>query len=485
MSGMHAGAWEWDHHTRTLWLSPRLYEMVGHGRRRRTSSPAVLLRYIHPDDRNLVKQAMRDRRTSADIFRFDIRLADTAGNYHWFEVYGQQFLADDGTAVSTTGSLIDVDERKRLALHLGRLEELQRHTNRIARVGSWEFDLDADTVLAADEVFLLHGIDPRPTPSARLFLTFYDRRERARIASTFRALQRDRVPFDIRLRMRPRQGSPRWVRVTGEPVFDATGRMVALRGLVMDVDRETTNAMEVRASLAELRTKNEQLEQFAHIVSHNLRTHAGNVASMLTMLEQEQDDHERDEVFRLLRASSNALSETLMILSDAVRTRTGNDRQVAQRVDLQPLIQRTWLVLDRQVRTARATLTTDIAPGLSIDAPEAYLDSIMFNLLSNALKYAHPDRPADIRITASGTSIIMITIADNGLGINLDRNGRNVFGLYKTFHRRADARGIGLFMTRNQVEALGGSIGVASTVDVGTTFTIRLPTTPQAAAPTP
>jgi signal transduction histidine kinase len=103
------------------------------------------------------------------------------------------------------------------------------------------------------------------------------------------------------------------------------------------------------------------------------------------------------------------------------------------------------------------------------------MESILQNLLTNALKYSHPDRqPHIICHTMKERNHIYLIFEDNGIGIDLERYGDKVFGMYKTFHQNPDAKGIGLFITRNQIEALGGTIKIESTVNIGTKFTIKL-----------
>ena len=96
------------------------------------------------------------------------------------------------------------------------------------------------------------------------------------------------------------------------------------------------------------------------------------------------------------------------------------------------------------------------------------------NLISNAIKYGHQDRKTVIDIyTYLEDNRPCLMIKDNGLGIDLKKYGNKIFHMYQTFHDREDAVGIGLFIVKNQVEMLQGSIEVMSTVDVGTTFIIR------------
>jgi signal transduction histidine kinase len=105
----------------------------------------------------------------------------------------------------------------------------------------------------------------------------------------------------------------------------------------------------------------------------------------------------------------------------------------------------------------------------------SYLESITLNLLTNAIKYSDPkkDKKVEIRINKSSEWTI-VEVEDNGLGIDLKRQGRKMFGMYKTFHDHPDSRGIGLFITKNQIEAIGGKIEVESQEGVGTTFKVYL-----------
>ena len=113
-------------------------------------------------------------------------------------------------------------------------------------------------------------------------------------------------------------------------------------------------------------------------------------------------------------------------------------------------------------------------------AVPAYLNSLVLNLMSNAIKYAEPSRDSFVKISLQRQKTHdQITFEDNGQGIDLEKYGDKLFEMYQTFHRHEDSRGIGLYITRNQVEAMGGTITVKSEPDVGTTFQVRLPPVPE------
>ena len=101
------------------------------------------------------------------------------------------------------------------------------------------------------------------------------------------------------------------------------------------------------------------------------------------------------------------------------------------------------------------------------------MESILLNFISNAIKYSHPDRTPVLEIEAhQRQNQLILEIADNGIGIDLEKNGDKLFGMYKTFSNNPDARGIGLFITKNQIDAMGGKVEVNSELGKGTRFSI-------------
>ena len=126
-------------------------------------------------------------------------------------------------------------------------------------------------------------------------------------------------------------------------------------------------------------------------------------------------------------------------------------------------------------QNAEATIYNEIDEHIRVYALPAYLDSIILNFLTNAIKYRSAKRTLIIELSTSiDNEFVVFKIRDNGLGIDLDKYGDKLFQMYKTFHYNEDAIGIGLFITRNHIESLGGKVEVKSEVDQGTEFSIYL-----------
>ena len=176
----------------------------------------------------------------------------------------------------------------------------------------------------------------------------------------------------------------------------------------------------------------------------------------------------------MLKTTSDSLNETMFHLNEVINIRANIDL-VSEPLDLEKYIISTRNVLCEQISSNKVTISTEIPAGTLINYNPAYLESILYNIISNSIRYKHPSRKPVININlVEENNIKILEITDNGIGIDLARNGDKIFGMYKTFSNNADSRGSGLFITKNQIDAMGGNITVESEPNKGTTFKIYI-----------
>jgi signal transduction histidine kinase len=223
----------------------------------------------------------------------------------------------------------------------------------------------------------------------------------------------------------------------------------------------------------ELSYQNKQLEDFSHIISHNIRGPASNISTLVLMVNQNSPLSEFQLIFSKLEKVSRNLIDSLNELLDIVHLKK-NTRIEKTKLSFQEVFWKEKENLEGEILKSKAELYCDFSLAPSIVYSKAYLESIYHNLISNALKYRSPVRSPIIQVkTEQKEGNIFLHVSDNGLGIDLKNFGNKIFGLRKTFHEHPDAKGIGLFMTKTQIETLGGEITVQSEVGEGTTFTVR------------
>lgn len=224
----------------------------------------------------------------------------------------------------------------------------------------------------------------------------------------------------------------------------------------------------------ELIKHNNELRQFSYTVSHNLR---GPVASLMGLLKLFQPDNlsaDNAEIFHHIETSTQRLDNIIKDLSKIIDIR--NDIfQIRQQIDLAYEVQEILSVLNREIISQNVLIHKNIEEGRVIYSVRPMVHSILYNLISNALKYRAPDRRAVIEVSSSeDVRYYYITVRDNGLGIDMERDKDNLFKLYKRFHHHTEGKGLGLYLVKMQAEALGGNITVHSEVGNFTEFRVRL-----------
>lgn len=217
---------------------------------------------------------------------------------------------------------------------------------------------------------------------------------------------------------------------------------------------------------------NNRLLNFTHITSHNLNTHSGNIKQLLDLIENEKNVQLRKEYLNHLRTVSNDLNETIAHLSQIINIQN-NLNAIKEPLDLNSYLEKTRKLINNYGLENKVTIINKVPKGSIINFNSAYLESVLLNFSTNAVKYAHPNRfPVITFDFFIENQKKVLTINDNGLGIDLEKHGNLLFGMYKTFHKHENANGIGLYITKNQIESMNGQISVESKVGEGTTFKI-------------
>jgi len=226
--------------------------------------------------------------------------------------------------------------------------------------------------------------------------------------------------------------------------------------------------------IRELTRNNNDLRQFSYITSHNLRSPISNLQNLIYLLENSSlNAQEVQEILNDFKESTRLLSQTI---DDLTRILVIRDKSSIEQedIDLQRVFDQTMHQMDHLVKAHHPEITSDFEDAPVVHFNRTYLDSIFQNLLTNSFKFRSPDRKLKIHVESRdiGDHILM-TFQDNGIGMDITRHRDRIFGLYQRFHEHSGGKGIGLYLIRSQVEALGGSIGLESEVDKGMSVLLR------------
>ncbi len=256
-----------------------------------------------------------------------------------------------------------------------------------------------------------------------------------------------------------------WLELSITPVFDDNDNCNKFIIIGRDITTTKEKEIELKRLLEVTSQQNNKLLNFAHIVSHNIRSHTSNLLMVLDVIENTNNDDEKLSYIDLFKEGTEKLSETIENLNEVITIQQNSNIQKT-RVNLKSEIVKTAVSFREQIN-----ITHSIPDDLTINVIPAYLDTILLNLLTNSIKYKSPDRIPQLLISHEiKANFTIIHFKDNGLGIDIKKNKHKLFGMYKTFHGNEDAKGIGLFMVKNQMEAMKGKIEVESKIGIGSTF---------------
>jgi ligand-binding sensor domain-containing protein len=216
---------------------------------------------------------------------------------------------------------------------------------------------------------------------------------------------------------------------------------------------------------------NQQLEQFAFISAHNLRAPVARILGLGYILELNNTDvSEARSIIDKMVYTSKELDRVVQDLNMVLEIRRNSNSSIAA-INLEDEVRLIRINLEKEIQETGTIFIEDFSKGRILWAVKSYVDSILLNLIGNAIKYRHPNRSPVIRITSEvRENQFFLTIQDNGLGIDMDVSKDKLFMLYSRFHLHVEGKGMGLYLVKTQVTAMGGKIEVESKLNEGTTF---------------
>ncbi|MBB2144160.1 PAS domain S-box protein [Pedobacter sp. LMG 31464] len=367
----------------------------------------------------------------------------------------------------------DVTKRKReeqiLIASQQRIESLINTVDGIVWEGNPE---DSTYTFTSKKVQDILGYTPKQFMNIpRFWFDHLHPEDKERVETYISKSTKEEKQRDFEYRMIAKDKSIVWIRdiVT---IIKEVGQPVKLRGIMIDITNQKHAEATLNKSYQLVTEQNKRLLNFSYIVSHNLRSHSSNIQGISALIESAKTEDDRNEMIQLLKTVANNLNETLFNLNNVINIQTSIDI-IVEPLNLYDYIIKTLTTQNAQILSRQATILNKVDPHIEITYNRSYLESILLNLISNALRYSHPDRKPVISITCfEENGQLVLRMSDNGIGIDLKKYGDKMFGIYQTFNGNADARGFGLFISKNQVEAMGGKIEVESDLNKGTTFKI-------------
>jgi PAS domain S-box-containing protein len=378
--------------------------------------------------------------------------------------------------MSEGGTCTDVDQLKRIEQSLRVTQARLESTLEASSVGTWTWDLATDRLIADEftaRVFALPaGAAAKGLPVAA-YLQVVHEEDRAHVAGALERAIRLCGPYDIEYRVRPSDGSSRWLQARGRVESDGAAHAVYFHGAVIDITDRKLSELSLRDKNQQLERSNRDLEDFAYIASHDLKTPLSGIKNAAAWLEEDLQDLS-DKSRKLLGLIRSRISRMEKLLDDLLTfSRVGRTEPVDGETQLADILDSIIEVLNPpahiQVRfegELRVMVTAS-----------AQLEQVLRNLVNNAIK--HHDKPnGEVVLSAMRAGdFVEFTVRDDGPGI-LPQFHEKIFQLFQTLKRRdeVESTGMGLTIVKRLIERQNCRITVHSEGNgTGTEFRFQWP----------
>lgn len=430
---------------------------------------------IHPEDS--IKMSIKlysfiEQKTEKwqDEYRF--KCAD--GTYKY--VFDRGFLVkdEDGNAIRMIGAIQDVTRQKEEEQRLKLLETVITQTkDAVIITESENSDKTIPKIVFVNPAFTEMTGYKSQEVIGRTPIVFMGRKSVKNDISSLSKALKGREEFKFETLNHKKTGEEYWVNFSMIPITNKEGNHSHWISIQRDITEEKKQEKEKEQLIRELTQNNKDLKQFSYITSHNLRAPLSNLTGLLNLMQEYPiENPELREIINGFSTSTNLLNETINDLVKVVIIKD-NPSIDKEEVLIKDVFESVFNQLSYLISIHKPILKIELEKVSILNVNKAYLESILLNLFTNAIKYRSPKRILRIFISSKEiNNAIVLTFKDNGIGIDLERNKDKIFGLYQRFHNYSDSKGLGLYLVKSQVESMGGTISVESEVDKGTTFII-------------
>jgi PAS domain S-box-containing protein len=373
------------------------------------------------------------------------------------------------------GVVIDISQLVQTKQNITRARTMLAEGQKLAGMGNWNYNMRKRELTISTGLCDIFGLAKSSAVSLQKFLGMIDPGDRKQVLTSIMKLKEHGGKIRNNFKVVLDSGKIILVAAVHTQDLDENGRVLRYYGVIQDVTALDSAEKERDRITAELVKRNHALEQFTYVISHNLRAPVANIKALIEILEQSfAEKDEKEMIHRMSQSVANldtVITDLNLILQ--IKQEQSSPKEV---IDFESIIASIRLSIKNLIVQEHVQFELDIQCATSIVAVRSYLYSVFYNLTLNSIKYRNPLISPLIKIKcAEEGGDLVIRFQDNGKGIDLEKHGNELFGLYKRFDSGIEGKGLGLYMVKSQVQELGGTIEVESAIMKGTTFIIRIP----------
>jgi len=479
------GSFGWNVFDGEIYWSEETFRILEYGPETKPGLELVLKR-THPEDSARVQQVIDRASQNAKDFDVEHRLLMPDGSVKHVQVVGHLLETDQPGKAEFVGAITDITERKRAEVALRQTEAYLEEAQRLTHTGSWAWNVARrENVHWSQEQYRLFGLDPESnSPSFEKAFQRIHPEDQATFNKVIERAIRERSDFEVDFRIVLPDGSTKYSRSVGHPVFSASGELVEFVGTGIDMterrqaEKERERLRQVQADLAHINratTMGELTASLAHEINQPIAAAATDARTCLRWLTREQPDmgEARESAARMV----NAVTRAADIIS-RLRQLFKKGAPQTSLVDVSEVIQEMVVLLGSEASRHSVSILTELSEDLPrVVADRVQLQQVLMNLMLNGIEAMQDTKRGGqltIRSLRGESGQLLISVSDTGMGLPPDQADQ-IFNAF--FSTKAQGTGMGLSISRSIIESHGGRLWATSNSGRGATFNFTLPST--------
>ena len=436
--------------------------------------------FIHPEDLESAHQLYSEIYAAPGKFLMtEIRYRQNDGSYINLELEIINLLHEDtiGGMVVNFRDITESENQKKLLL---RNQSMLNTAQSIAKIGSYEINLIEDSIQVSDELFEIHGVKREDITNMNEYylelMQFVHPEDLERISLETEEGIATGKGYKVEYRIITNDKELKYLKSKATVEFTEQLKLKKIVGTTQDITESKKREELIQEISDNLKKKNQEFETFAYVTSHNLRSPLSNLKGLCSILDEEGISEPNKLIIKKIKPLLDQLDSSLIEIEKSISSINNTSRKFTD-LGFKQVFNEVALELEHIISSSEAEIDTDFNSVSHITYPKSHLLNIFHNMISNAIKYQKPGRKPKLYIkTKRLGNEIDIDFKDNGLGIDLVKHKKDLFNMCCRFHKdyNIEGKGLGLYIVKEQVEQLNGTIKVESKVDKGTTFTIKL-----------
>jgi len=469
----HVGSFDIDFSTGVATWSEELCRLYGFDVSENVHPYDAWLEMVHPLDIQRVKEVSEAARASLSSSAVYHRIIRRDGSIRHFFSQAEFDFDSDGRPIGMHGVVHDITQIKESEGARSQSEQNLQLIMDLIPQGIFIKDAQGHYLFVNKSFASLYGVSAELFLSDPSYLLRDNPQERALYMAQDQQVIRSGEKLVIpELPYTFADGTISYYYTVKVPFVRSDGSGRGMLGIALDVTDRKNAELERSRLITDLTQRNKDLEQFSYVISHNVRAPLANIISLISLLEADDLIGDQNEVIDSLRISTHKLEGIIQDLNFILNTNNAS-AEAMEMVVFSDTIADIRISIANLLSSSRLVIITDFEQVKEIYCIKSYLHSIFYNLILNSINYRRSGTDPYLKIASRiENNLITLDFTDNGMGIDMDRFGKQLFGLYKRFHPGTKGKGMGLYMVKTQVEQLRGAISVNSAVGEGTTFTL-------------